>query len=106
MEIRVRIFQNINLCYQFRENELRSGKKPTTDLVTQDFTQITFEGGFSQDLIVCIYTHNSKGKNGLDRCYRHFVEFTKDKNDIAFVVGCWKVLLVENQFDRMKNIKI
>ena len=43
------------------KNEIESEKTPTA-LVTQDFTQITFEGGFSQDLIVCIYTHNSKGK--------------------------------------------
>ena len=42
----------------------------------------------------------------MDRCYRHFVGCAKDKNYIAFVVGCWKVLLEENQFDGMENIKI
>ena len=42
--------------YSLEKNEIGSGKTPTTALVTQDFTQITFEGGFSQDLIGCIYT--------------------------------------------------
>ncbi len=92
--------------YNMEKNEIESEKTPTTALVTQDFTQITFEGGFSQDLIICIYTHNIKEKDGLNRCYRHFVGSTKDKNDINFVVGCWKVLLEEKHFNGMENIKI
>jgi hypothetical protein len=77
-----------------------------TALVTQDFTQITFEGEFVQDLIVCIYTHDQSEKDGLKRCYRHFVGKTTDKNDISFVVGSWKVLLEENKFKNMDQIII
>ena len=52
------------------------------------------------------FTHNSKGKYGLDQYHRNYVGCTKDKSDIAVVVGCWKVFLEENRFDGMENIKI
>jgi hypothetical protein len=55
-------------------------------LVTQNFTQIQFEGSFVQDLIICIYTKDD-GKNELDRVYRYFVGKSENKNDISFVVG-------------------
>jgi len=78
----------------------------TTALVTQDFSQITYEGGFTQDLIVCIYTHSKSGKDGLNRVYRHFVGEVGNKNDISFVVGCWKILLEEKRFFGMDNVNI
>jgi len=73
--------------------------------VTQDFTQIQYEAGFVQDLIICIYTSGT-GKDGLNRVYRHFVGKSGNKNDISFVVGAWKILLEENTFQNMKTVNI
>lgn len=92
--------------YSLEKREIGAGKAATAALVTQDFTQITYDGGFSQDLIICIYTHNPTGKDGLDRYYRHFVGSSTDKNDVSFVVGCWKVVMEEKRLDRMESVKI
>ena len=41
--------------YSLENKKIGSGETPKTALVTQNFTQIQFEGGFCQDLIICIY---------------------------------------------------
>jgi len=92
--------------YSLEKKQIGSGVWKTTALVTQDFTQIQFDGGFTQDLIICIYTHNSMESDGLERTYRHFVGNTLDKNGISFVVGCWKVLLEEEWFNEMTRVNI
>jgi len=92
--------------YSLEKQQIGSGNWKTTALVTQDFTQITYEGGFTQDLIICIYTYNSLEKDGLQQTYRHFVGQTSSKNDISFVVGCWKVLLEEKWMDGMTQVNI
>jgi hypothetical protein len=92
--------------YMKEKQDISSGKNSFTALITQDFTQITFEGGFVQDLIICIYTYDSSVSDGLKRIYRHFIGDTATKNDISFVVGCWRDLLDENWFDKMKCVKI
>ena len=46
---------------QYTKEKLAIGKGDIdTALVTQDFTQIQYEGGFTQDLIITIYTYDSK----------------------------------------------
>jgi len=37
---------------------------------------------------------------------RYFVGNTTEKNDISFVVGCWKILLEENRFNEMETVII
>ena len=81
--------------YSLTKKNIGNGTTPKTALVTQDFTQIQFEGGFVQDLIICIYTHGN-GKDGLNRLYRHFVGNTGEKNDI-FCYWC-----LESSFGREK----
>jgi hypothetical protein len=71
-------------------------------LMTQDFTQIQYNGGFTQDLIICIYTYNPKEPDGLQCTYRKFISKPEDQNGIAFVIGCWKILLEENRFNDVK----
>jgi hypothetical protein len=92
--------------YSLEKKKIAEGVTPLTALVTQDFSQILYEGGFTQDLIVCIYTHDSAEKDGLRQYYRHFVGNSSDKNDISFVVGCWKILLEEDKFNGMEMVKI
>ena len=74
--------------YHKQKQNIGNGTTSTTALVTQDFTQIQFDGGFVQDLIICIYSKESE-KDGLNRVYRHFVGKSQDKNDISFVVGAY-----------------
>jgi hypothetical protein len=92
--------------YSLEKKQIGSGEWKTTALVTQDFTQIQLERSFTQDLIICIYSYNPLEADGLDRTYRHFVGKTLDKNDISFVVGCWKVLLSEKWLNRMTKVNI
>lgn len=92
--------------YSAEKRAIGNGTASDTALVTQDFTQITYDGGFTQDLIICIYIHNPMESDGLQRTYRHFVGATSSKNDISFVVGCWKVLMEENRFDGVEKINI
>jgi hypothetical protein len=77
-----------------------------TALVTQDFTQIQYDGGFTQDLIICIYTYNNEEADGLQRVYRHFVGKSDDQNGVSFVIGCWKVLLDEKRLDEVQKVNI
>ncbi len=85
---------------------IASENTPTTTLVTQDFSQVIFEGGFVQDLIICFYSYDKEAADGLKRVYRHFVGNTTDKNNISFVVGCWKILLEEHRFENMEIVSI
>jgi hypothetical protein len=75
-------------------------------LVTQDFTQVVFEEGFVQTLIVCIYTYDKASKDGLQRTYRHFVGDIAEKNDVSFVIECWKILLDEKRFNGLETVFI
>ncbi len=68
------------LEYKKQKQNIGNGTTPTTALVTQDFTQIQFEGSFVQDLIICIY------KRVLERM------------DLTECTG----ILLENQRARMK----
>jgi cell division protein FtsB len=92
--------------YTKEKLSIASEKTPTTTLVTQDFSQVIFEGGFVQDLIICFYSYDKEATDGLKRLYRHFVGRTADKNDISFVVGCWKILLEEHRFENMETVSI
>ena len=92
--------------YSKEKKEIASGKASGTTLVTQDFSQIVYEGGFVQDLIICLYNYDSEEIDGLKRTYRHFVGSTTEKNDISFVVGCWKIFLEENRFNKMEKVNI
>ena len=69
--------------YSKEKKEISSGKASATTLVTQDFSQIVFEGGFVQDLIVCLYSYDEEEMDGLKRTYRHFIGSTTEKNDIS-----------------------
>ena len=81
-----RIDQNSKATVSMPKKGVGGGTAPNTALITQDFLQIQYEKGFVQNLIICIST-KSNGKNGLNRVYRHFVGKSRDKNDIAFVIG-------------------
>jgi len=92
---------------QYTKEKLAIGKGDIdTALITQDFTQIQYEGGFTQDLIITIYTYDSKEKDGIKRLYRHFIGNSDQKNNISFVIGCWMVLLEEKRLDNITNINI
>ena len=62
------------------KSNIGSNNTPKTALVTQDFSQIQFEGEFCQDFIVCIYTHE---KDGLKRVYKHHILY--DVNNFKFL---------------------
>ena len=75
------------------KKKIGSGETPKTALVTQNFTQIHFEGRFCQNLIICIYAHDKSGKDGLNRVYRQRMTF-----HLLLVLGkyCWnKMILME-----------
>jgi hypothetical protein len=72
--------------YHTQKKNIEDGITPTTALITQDFTQLEFAGGFVQDLIICIYTKD-KEKIGLNRVYRHFIGNSGDKILHLFVAG-------------------
>jgi hypothetical protein len=94
--------------YSKEKKEIGLGSYQTIALVTQDFTQIQFDSGFVQDLIICIYTydHTQQKKDGLNRLYRHFVGKSAQKNNISFVVGAWKILIEEQTFAQYNTVNI
>lgn len=73
-------------------------------VVVQDFTQVKYESGFSQDLIICIYRYDVI--RGLSSEYHHFVGEIGDKNNIQFVVGVWCYMIKNGFFNKNKKIKI
>ena len=74
-------------AYQQIKKKIATGETPTTFLITQDFTQLEFEGSFVQDLIVCKYSFDKDGKGRLARDYKHFVGQGGVKNDIYLICG-------------------
>ena len=79
--------------YALQKKKIAQGKAKETVLITQDFTQLEFNGGFVQDLIIC-YDYDPNVKDRLKRSYMHFVS-DRDSNQIPFVAGCWIELLKE-----------
>lgn len=92
--------------YALQKKRIAEGKAKETVLITQDFTQLEFDGGFVQDLIICCYDHDSNAKDGLKRSYRHFVGDIGDSNQISFVAGCWIELLKGDWFHGKKIVEI
>ena len=92
--------------YLEEKKEIAEGDENTI-LITQDFTQLELESGFVQDLIICCYWYDEESKDGLGRKYCHFVGKKGDSNGVNFVAGCWKRLLIEeNWFRSSKKVLI
>jgi hypothetical protein len=93
-------------AYASQKKEIAGGDT-TTVLITQDFTQIEFDGGFVQDLIICCYSHDSNAQDGLKRSYQHFVGDINDSNQIPFVAGSWiKMFEIVDWFENIEKVQI
>ena len=48
--------------YALQKKKIADGKAKKTVLITQDFTQLEFDRGFVQDLIICCYDYDPNAK--------------------------------------------
>ena len=96
-------------AYKQTKTQLAKGELQDTILVLQDFTQLSKQSGFNQDLIITIIGYDPSSKDKLRTTFHHFIA-DDEKNNIYFVFAVWEYILGSTKIQQattpVKNIVV